>query len=446
MNQALLYFSILFIIVQLSLVLIPYIRQKRDLVSAWSLLTVGSACFVGASGINAARSPYGYTDYVTADYIWFFAGVVVFFSCLHLTYFFVKWPERVAMKRFAKWPPVTPAVLLFIMPIGIIMSFGLLAPIQIQGIGQIMVIVGKNGVIIASIAAFIFWYRQPSNPIGLVLMLVIFLYSFGFSMLSGSGRRDMVAVLAVIPIALYWYRFRYTNPKKTALVISSILVLGILVINGYSNQRHALQRSGDKSAGEVLRTVIEMPRYMLNVEDVAALLGQNAVEVSLLAINVYHTEQWDGFERAPFHAAKFIALNPIPRAFWRDKPSGLGKTLPIMTKLRGGRETWGPGIVGHGFHEGGLHILVVYGIAVGLLLRLFDSLLTLYPGNPYLLAILCANSGQLIGWSRGDIGTFSVQIIGGVIAVWLLTRIVRFFCGTEFMPAGQQYAAQPSVP
>ncbi|MGB0766502.1 MAG: hypothetical protein ACPGYV_02190, partial [Phycisphaeraceae bacterium] len=58
------------------------------------------------------------------------------------------------------------------------------------------------------------------------------------------------------------------------------------------------------------------------------------------------------------------------------------------------------------------------------------------------LAILAANAGHIIGWTRGDIGTFSVNIIAGVIAVWLTARIVRWVCGTQIpMP----FAAPPAT-
>lgn len=439
------YFCILFILVQLAMVVVPYLLRKQDLITSWSLFSLGAMCFVGLSGLSSVLTPRGYVENSTADYLWFFAGVIVFFASVNGVYFFAKWPSRLAQSCFRKWPPVSTSMVSFVIPMGIVMSLGLLFPVQVQGIGQLMATVGKNGIIIASVIALVYWYYQPYNPISIVIVVSVFLYSFGFSMVGGSGRRDMVAVLSVIPIVLYWCRYRYFKPMKTSAYILAVAIPAVLVLNAYSTLRHEAHRSGDKNIAALVQTAAKIPSRMLDPNGVSQMLGQNAVEVSLLSIHVYQTEKWSGFPTQPFHAAKFVLVNPIPRAFWSDKPEGLGKSLPRDTGLRGGRETWGPGIIGHGFHEGGLHMLLFYGVTVGVLLRLFDTLLYLYPGNPFLLSILAANAGQLIGWTRGDIGTFSIHIIAGVLAVWVVTRFARTFCGTQvMMPQPAQQHPQPA--
>lgn len=442
MQQVLLYFCILFIAVQAAVILVPFILRKRDLFNAWTLFLVGAITFVGLSGISAATAPFHYAEYTSMDYTLFMIGVVVFFLSLTIVYSFVKFPAKIAANRFRKWPPLTPTVLLASVFLGFILSIGQISPIQIQGVGQLMGMVGKNGVIIMTVCAFTLWYRQPLNPVFIVLLVLVFIYSFGLSMLAGSGRRDMVAVLAAIPIVLYWYRFRYMNPVKTTCTLLALVIPAILVVNAYSTIRHELQKETDKSLSTLASAAMKIPSRMLSTSTASQMLGQNAAEASLLAIHVYQTERWAGFEQEPFFTVKYVLLNPVPRAFWRDKPEGLGITLPRRTGKQGGKESWGPGIVGHGFHEGGLLMLLFYGVLVGLLIKCFDQLLYQHPDNPYILSIMIASTGQIIGWTRGDIGTFTVHIIAGFIAVWFVVRVLRLFFGTQWtMSFNQRLAA-----
>jgi hypothetical protein len=109
---------------------------------------------------------------------------------------------------------------------------------------------------------------------------------------------------------------------------------------------------------------------------------------------------------------------------------GLGYTLPKDSRAKGTRATWGPGIVGHGFHEGGLHMLVFYAVLCAAGMRFLDELLARQPGNPYLLGAFAAMSGHIIGWPRGDIATFSVQIIGCFLAAIVLNWLGRVVFGT----------------
>ena len=120
----------------------------------------------------------------------------------------------------------------------------------------------------------------------------------------------------------------------------------------------------------------------------------------------------------------------MPRAIWPDKPRGLGYTLPKTAKARGTRATWGPGIVGHGFHEGGLHMLVFYAFLAAIALRYLDEMLVRQSTNPYLLAGFAAASGHIVGWTRGDIGTFTIQILTAFAVTFLLGWAGRLVFGT----------------
>lgn len=175
-----------------------------------------------------------------------------------------------------------------------------------------------------------------------------------------------------------------------------------------------------------------LPSAMLAMER-TDVLGGDSVEVSLVSINHFGVE--DPYE--PFFSLYFVAVNPIPRAFWEGKPEGLGERLPVLSGYRRrvhGYSNWGPGIVGHGFHEGGLHILLIYGLMTGLVFRYADELLRRQSDNPILLGVFAAASGQIVALSRGEFGLFIVLIIGAI-----LTGVVVNFVGRLFLGTGRVY-------
>ncbi|HYO26090.1 MAG TPA: hypothetical protein VEQ85_14200, partial [Lacipirellulaceae bacterium] len=99
---------------------------------------------------------------------------------------------------------------------------------------------------------------------------------------------------------------------------------------------------------------------------------------------------------------------PIPRVLWEEKPRQIGLTLPYDSGIldqRTARTNWGPGIVAHGIHDGGMAVLLLYAVLAGGLVRYVDELLLRHPGNPYLMGFLGGASVQIVGFTRGDIAT-----------------------------------------
>jgi hypothetical protein len=91
------------------------------------------------------------------------------------------------------------------------------------------------------------------------------------------------------------------------------------------------------------------------------------------------------------------------------------------------KTNWGPGVVGHSYHDGGLAVAILYGILAGGCIRWFDELLRKNPDNPYMIAFLASGSVQIIGWIRGDISTMvplTFLCLGMVIFLMMVTRMV----------------------
>ena len=443
MPSILLYFSWAFVILMVLAVLVPYMRGRSDLLTPWNLFLIGSADFVGLSAVMSASGErtQHYLDYTARDYFLYMAGVVVFYSTLFLTYHHMKLPRRWAGRTLRKWPPQTVPVLLLTASAGLVVAMLPIFPIPIVGVAQFGAILGANMPAIIVTLTFVAWYRHRGNPLLLGVFVGVSGLSLILSMYGITGRRQMVAVAIAIPASIYWLDLRYRSVRTNLTLAAVGAVVMVIFIGTYTNVRHRdLKAARDWSF--VVETITMLPSEIVNI-DLTQLAGQNAAEASLVAIHLYG----DKFPHSPFHSVLFVLSNPIPRVLWKDKPVALGWLLPQEHyRLSHSQASWGPGIVGHGFHEGGLHMLVFYGILFGVGLRWFTELLQRQPGNPYLIGFFAASSGQIIGMPRGDIGTFMVQIIGAFLAMMVLNWVGRVCYGSGIVYARTDQFYPAAVP
>ncbi len=419
-----------FIGILLLLIIVPFARGKSDLITSWNLFLLGSINYVGIAGLNAGNFPelFRVLEYSRADYVDFITGVMAFFISLVLVYHYFKFPRKMAGRTMRKWPPGTPAVLYFILAVSIGMAVLSLSPPPIPGVRQIIAQLGNKAIVLAVAVSFAAWFRDRTNPILIGTLIVVVMLSLLLAIAAGGGRRTMLGVVAAIPICLYWFMLRYRSFTYNAIVFGTLGALSFLLLLGYSQVRHFDRRgeNTERSLANSASALLKLPTTKFDATALNSMLGQNSVQFSLAAIHLYRHDH----ETEPFHAIYYVSTNWIPRIFWENKPIGLGYTLPKTAQARGTRATWGPGIVGHGYHEGGWPMLVFYAVLVASSLRYLDELIVREPRNAYLLAAFAAMSGHIFGWTRGDIGTFTIQIIGAVLVLLLLGILGRVFFGT----------------
>jgi hypothetical protein len=426
-EHTLVQFSWAFIVVLSLLILLPYWFRRADLITAWNVFLLGSIVFVGTAGLMSGYRPdvFRILEYRREDYEHYMLGVVTFHSVLIAVYYLFRLPGRIGGKVLQTWPPDTVPVLFLMLTLTLVFAMTAVVPHSIPGLSQFLFQVGNKGIPIGVVLAFIAWYKQRSNlPMLLVFLGVAFLAA-GYAVMLGGGRRTLIAMLAAVPVSLYWIQLRKLRPAVNLLILGACGVALAAVVGAYSMVRHFDRRGEmvERSFAQSLQAVANIRNRLFDFE-IEPLLGQNAAQFSLAAIHLYTEDH----EPAPFHSLKFVALNWIPRAIWQDKPEGLGRILPREAGSRS-RATWGPGIIGHGFHEGGLHMLAFYALLVGAALRFWDELLKKQPNNPYILGAFAAMFGHLFGWTRGDIGTFTIQIVGCVMAMLMLNIIGRVLFG-----------------
>lgn len=412
------------------IIVVPFIRGTGDLLTAKNFFLLGGINYVGIAGLKAAYSPdeFRILEYEPQDYRNFVAGAFTFFVAFLIAYAVIKLPRRLAGRTLRKWPAATPGVLYFMTLAAVSFSIvGFVAP-NIQGVAQFLSQLGNKAIIIPVALGFAAWFQAKRNPVLLITLLGVLLLSMLLSILGGGGRRTMLGVLMAIPICWYWFSLRYKHWATTSILLGSMFLVAFSLLLGYSAVRH-FDRRGDmkeRNLGSAAEALTQLPKEIFNTSGLETMLGQNAAQTSLAAIHIYSNE----YDPEPFHTVKFVSTIWIPRAFWEDKPLGLGYMLPKKTRTRGTRATWGPGIVGHGFHEGGLHMLVFYGVIMGLGMRYWDELMVRQPRNAYLMACFASMSGHIFGWCRGDIGTFTIQLVGAFITLMLFCFAGRLVFGT----------------
>lgn len=429
MNTLLLAFGLLTMVSLGAIILIGYVKRRHDLISVRNLILLGGVFFVGASTVNAALSPGGYADYTTSDVLNFIAGVVIFFITFLLWYRWFK-PSRVlGSKLFRRWPPTGAGPLGVLAIVSVVIALMKVFYIPIPGVAPLMSMIGDKAAIIALALAFAAWYQQKNNTLLLTIFIGIVLFAMVWSLSTGTGRRALVGVVAVFPVVAYWQKYRYAPARRVLPPLTLLSVAGLMVIAGYSSFRHEAQSHESTIANAIARAK-QLPSAIVSSDvwgnEIWDFLGQNATEASLLAIHIHTRNE----PISPFHSLIFYVTNPIPRAVWEDKPVGYGYLLPQeIYEIKGSRATWGPGIVGHAFHEGGLHMCVFYAVLFATIFRFFDELLMRQPSNPFLAGMLAAAAGDLGGLVRGDIVIFGVQATAAVIAGFVIAGVGRICVG-----------------
>jgi hypothetical protein len=142
----------------------------------------------------------------------------------------------------------------------------------------------------------------------------------------------------------------------------------------------------------------------------------------------HYVRQGD-LEAKPLNTFKFIAVYPIPRRVWPNKPESLGRV--ITHQVLGRTTTWGTGVAGHSAYEGGLIVAAMFGYMAAFGIRFFDDPLMRQPTNPFLIAMLAAAAMHLVAWPRGDLAVMTFEVAECFFFTIVLAWIGRFLFGTD---------------
>ena len=418
-----------FVVAMIAAILIPYLLGKSDLLTSWNLFLLGSINFVGCGAVAAGRSIYRLGWYNDDDRLKFILGALVCYFALFASYYLLRFPRKLAGRHLNKWPAVWGIPLFVLVACCLALTLGAIFVPNVQGLGQTLAVVGTTAPLLIAAYVFMLWLDRPDRAMLVPLLIAATLLALFVSTRQTISRRGLLGVLLLFAICLYWLRLRYARPGKSLAIIGAAGLGIMILVAGWTAIRFRLRsESFTERMIAVLSSSQQEGGKALGLFD-----GDAAVECSCIAIHRYTKDM----PPQPFFTFKYVLSNPIPRAFWPDKPEALGQTLPRDIGVwKRGYVNWGPGIVGHGFHEGGAvggyFMLAFYGVLFGGIMRFFDELLARQPNNPYLIAVLGGASANIIAFSRGDIGYFTVVIIGAVLTGLVVPLIIRVFTGTGF--------------
>lgn len=434
-----------------AIIVAGFLSGRHTLLSYRNTFLAGFIIFNGLSTLGLALSRNAYSRVQLED-----ATQFILYSTLFIvTYLFVdskipvsKWSQKLfSLERLDPAATMLP-LLLIIAFVTALHNFTLARIFYLPFLGEFLRSVSSACLAFASLFAYAYWTNNRISPFRVSVTAVIIGSCMVLSVMSGSGRRNFLGVLAAIIVFAYWSNasnFDYQR-KLTILTRTGIgLFVLMVVLAGYNKTRHFRlenKREG-RSLGESIAALKRIPDNLeslpedLQSGELVVATGQDATKCSLLLMKLeqsHVTAMRGSFNTpSPFQSVIFAISNPIPRSLWRGKPLSLGYMLPIVG-LRTRDVNLGPGIVGHCVYEGGIFFIFFYAALFAAITRTLDHALEANPFDLLHQGLFATIFPNLIALPRGDQGVVMITLVFGIIGygyLCIFTRLLRRYVVTN---------------
>ena len=431
-------FGAIVLLLTVGLIMIPYLRGKGNLISAWNLLLLGIFIFVGLGSFDAVLSPNRFHNLewfspTPSQVNWFIVANSLFLLVLVVAHRYDPIPPKVCTLLFSKWPPITVPVVFYVL---LACAFTMLAHVlftQAVFLSQIFMNLSHKAAVFAAVFSFVLWYRNRRSLLWLGLFVAVFCSAGFYSMLAGGGRRLLLSVLLGPVLYVYMEQARHWKPMKGAVVVTGAALALFVCTLMYSSIRH--YDMGKNTEGRTASGLIRQLEGLANTQwadqflkDQLQFMSQQAVHYALLTHYYIDTGE---LRPQYLNTVKFVLAYPIPRTLWPKKPLALGIVIVTDAVRYQGYTNWGCGISGQAVYEGGLLVIALYGYLAAFGVRLFDVPLQRQPTNPFLVAMLAAASAHILAWPRGDLGIMTNESLECILFAWVLGAGGRFLFGTD---------------
>lgn len=428
-------------------ILVPFVRRKSDLPTAWNILLLGIITFVGLASIETKYVPQISYEQLhwfqpsASEVTWYMQANTAFIVTLILAYYFNAPAKRFAQKRLRKWPEAGASVTLFILGycLAILMIAAVLRKSTFLGpvSGNLALIAAPA----ASLFSFQLWYRNRLNILWLALFVVAFSGAAIYSMIAFAGRRLLMSVFLGPLLYFYWAQARNWSRTKIAISMTLAGACILTVISVYSQFRHFSSKGRTASSVvEQLRKVRTKGDYLGHfLRDPLQYLAQDTAHFALLTQR--YVDQ-GVLHAKPLNTIRFLIAFPVPRKIWAGKPALLGAVITRDAAGLAAANNWGCGIAGQGAYEGGIPALMIYAVLVAFGVRFLDEPLQLQPSNPFLIFILASAAPHLLAIPRGDMGVMTMQVGECVLTAIILGYICRAIFGVRQLPWQSQSPAK----
>jgi hypothetical protein len=439
-------------------IIIPYLRRKSDLITAWNAMLGGIAVYVGIGALEAASTDVGGVFpllswyHPTKDEVrWYMTSSTVFIVALLVSHYYIPFTRSVANRSLRKWPEFTSGVLFYVLLVCAAFIFVDNFTRGMTFFGPLVNNVSRKAWVVASAFTFVYWYFRRDNLFALGLFVLVFILAALNSMVVYTGRRMILGVILGPLLTVYWITLRNWDLKKSIVALSVAGAAVFFVAAAYSTFRH-YSISDDSKTRNVREIVDQITSFDSN--RIGRLLGkgplrffaQSNAHYGMLLKRMLDEKRVDP---KPANTLAFLISYPIPRRVWPGKPFSVGVMYPTIVGLPN-KTNFGVGISGHGAFEGGLPILVLYGFLVAFGVSFLDVPLANQPSNPFLLSIMAASLPHVVGFCRGDLTHMTIEVLIGFIVVVPLGIGGRMLFGTarsapqelaHRVPAGYQRRA-----
>lgn len=425
MNNFLIIFSFAIMVVVLVWVAYGIVVLREPVLLTKNLFLMGAFVFVGLSGVNSGLSIH-YYDFTADTYIKYALAIILFFTVFAICYYKSSWAVRSAQKTVSSWTRIrlgfsTILSLFFVLIVVLVRIFrGGVFGTLLQQLEDVIPAFALSTSFVAAL-------DRRFSFVRVIQFIFVVSISVFIAFSEGGGRRALYGLVFTVPLVLYWIVMKNWRLRYVLAVMFFVCVIFVQLDRLYYNVRWYKEK-------DVLTEIslVDVASYRLSElvsgESIAggALygIGQTATEYSLVSIHCYSGRS-KFLETSPFHSLGVLLTLPIPRSVWPTKPQHLGLTLPFDSNVLPltVQTNCGPGIVGHAYHEGSIFMVILYAAFSSILLRFVDELLKRRFMDPLLLGFVGASSFHMIGWSRGDISTFTYWPLLAYLMMIVLRRL-----------------------
>lgn len=386
-------------------VLYQHLRGTHELVSLRNMFTAGFIVFQLTSAVPAMRGVYN-NNFPLSDPggtgLKYALMSTVFLVILMLCYNHGLGARRAAQRTPASRAVPEPVMLWIAMLIltcaAGVLRFGVLIP-YVGILAQLLAVaVGASA---AGLAGWV-WSRRLLNPYVAIPALGIVGINSLIAISGAFGRRELLAVGGGMLWGMWFGHFRYLPVRTSLPRLAAIAILPLTALALYTAVRDPGEH--DRTAGQHLQAMAQSGNVLDGLTMMAT--GQDAGRISMWLVENHR----DRFEQRPLFTLWYLAVYPVPRQMWPDKPEPLSVLIPAMAnmkKVNVGLLTMGGGIIGQSAAEGGWYAIVIYAAFFGALLRYFDELARVNAINPFVVVPVASAVGQVIGLPRGEVAAFT---------------------------------------
>src|SRR3990172_3417714 len=194
----LVYLGIAIITLTAFTILVPFLRRRSDMFTAWNIVLLGGAMFMGVGSLAVAYGDFHWPELqwfqpTRSDVRQFIVGSVAFYATMFFAYFVSSWPKRICAQFLNNWPPLTLPVLGFsLIFFGIIAVASPLAR-QVVFLGSLLLNISHKALVFAVVFSFCHWYQNKRQLPLLLLFLGVLVLAALDSMVMFRGRRLLLS-------------------------------------------------------------------------------------------------------------------------------------------------------------------------------------------------------------------------------------------------------------